>query len=158
MYGDITTHEIELLNAFSVLISSGQRDLEEYLRYLLCKQYRREVMAKIFHNQLMHSLLHSLIHLVEREDFEIFQVQKRMKQVYELYFGLFEQVHSKYCELVPDLDSNEIVKEFGKNGFENIERACTSENRSIIRLEIIDFYESFNRFAEKKDCRKIAAV
>ena len=158
MFWEITAREIELLNALSVLNSSAQREMEDYLRYLLCKQYKREVMASVFHNQLMHSLLHSLLHLVEREDYAIEQVEKRMRQINELYFGLFEQVHNKYSELISDLDSNELVKELGHNSFENIKRACLMGNRNSIRLEIVEFYESYNRFAKKKDSRKIVAV
>jgi hypothetical protein len=158
VFGELTAHEIELLTAISMLGPSAQRDLEDYLKYQLCKQYKREVMVTIFHNQLLHSLLHSLLHLVEREDYEISQVEKRMKQINELYFGLFEQIHTKYSELIPDLDSNELVKEFGKNSFENISRACMGNDRNMVRIEIIDFFECFNRFTKKKDVRKIVAV
>ncbi len=155
---DVTAHELELLNAICVLNPAGQRDLEDYLHYLLTKQYKREVKNMIFHNQLIQSMLHSLLHLVEREEFEVSQVQNRIRQVNELYYSLFEQVHNKYCELITDLDSNELVKEFGTTYFGNIKRACDSGNRNIIRMEIIDFYESFNRFAKMKDSRKIVAV
>lgn len=158
MFGDFTTNEIELLNAYTILSSTGKRELKDYLRYLLCKQYKKELMTSVFHNQLIHNLLHSLLHLVEKDDFEIEQVEKRSKQVFELYFGIFEQIHNKYSELIDELDSNELVKEFGKNGLENIERAMHSENRVLIRLEIIEFYEGYNKLAKKKDARKFVAV
>lgn len=158
MFGDITANEIDLLNAYSLLGSAGQRELDDYIRYLLCKQYKKEIMVAVFHNQLLHSLLHSLLYLVERDEFDIKQVEKRVKQINELYFGIFEKVHIKYSEHVAELDSNEMVKEFGKNSFENIERACNSGNRIVIRLEIIEFYEGYNKLARKKDARKIVAV
>jgi hypothetical protein len=81
-----------------------------------------------------------------------------MKQVYELYFGIFEKIHNKYSQLVDGLDSNELVKDFGRNSFGNIERACNSDNRSLIRLEIVEFYEGYYKLAHKKDCRIIVAV
>lgn len=158
MLGEITANEIELLNTYALLGNSGQRELKDYLRYLLCKQYKKEIMVAVFHNQLLHSLLHSLLHLVERDDFDIAQVEKRMKQINELYFGIFEQVHNKYSEYIEELDSNEVVKEFAINGFGNIARACNSGNRTVIRLEIIEFYEGYNKLARKKDARKIVAV
>jgi len=158
MFGDITANEIDLLNAYALLGAAGQRELDDYIRYLLCKQYKKEIMVAVFHNQLLHSLLHSLLYLVERDEFDIQQVEKRIKQINELYFGIFEQVHNKYSEHVTELDSNEMVKEFGKNGFENITRACNSGNRIVIRLEIIEFYEGYNKLARKKDARKIVAV
>ncbi|MEA1962291.1 MAG: hypothetical protein U9N81_13670, partial [Bacillota bacterium] len=111
MLGDITSHEIELLIAINTLNQSMQKDLEDYLKYLLCKQYKREMMVTIFHNQLLQSLLQSLLHLIERDDYEFEQVEKRMKQINEIYFGLFEQVHQKYSEVVPDLDTYDLVKE-----------------------------------------------
>jgi len=158
MFGDITTNEIELLNAYYVLAPTGQKELKDYLRYQLCKQYKKEVMLAVFNNQLIHSLLHSLLHLVERDDFDIHQVQKRVQQIKELYFGIFEHVHSKYSEHVEELDSNETVKDFGRNGFDNITNACNTGNRISIRLEIVEFYEGYNKLARKKDARKIVAV
>jgi len=158
MIGDITTSDIELLNAFGSLASSAQRELKDYLRYQLCKQYKRELMASIFHNQLLGSLLQSLLYIVEREEFSIPQIEARMKQINELYFGIFEKVHCKYSELVDCLDSVELVKEFGHNAFQNIERACRIENRILIRMEIIEFYEGYYKLAQKKDARKIVAV
>lgn len=158
MFGDITANEIKLLNSYSLLGFAGQRELDDYMRYLLCKQYKKEVMMAVFHNQLLHSLLQSLLHLVERDEFDIKLVEKRVKQIKELYFGIFEKVHIKYSEHIEELDSNEMVKEFGKNSFQNIERACHSGNRIVIRLEIIEFYEGYNKLARKKDARKIVAV
>ena len=158
MYGDITTSEIELLNAFSNLTSSAQKDFKDYMRYLLCKQYKRELMSAIFHNQLLHNLLQSLLHIVERDEFQIVQIENRLKQINELYFGIFEKIHNKYSDLVDGLDSSELVKEFGRNSFENIDRACKTGNRILIRLEIVDFYEGYYKLARKKDARKIVAV
>lgn len=158
MFGEITTNEIELLNSYALLGAAGQRELNDYIRYLLCKQYKKEIMVAVFNNQLLHSLLHSLLHLVERDEFDINQVEKRVKQINELYFGIFEQVHNKYSEHIEELDSNELVKEFGKNSFENINRACNSGNRMVIRMEIVEFYEGYNKLARKKDARKIVAV
>lgn len=158
MFGDITVNEIALLNAYALLGPAGQRELSDYMRYLLCKQYKKEIMVAVFHNQLLHSLIHSLLHLVERDEFDIHQVVKRVKQINELYFGIFEQVHNKYSEHIDELDSNEMVKEFGKNSFENIGRACETGNRILIRLEIVEFYEGYNKLARKKDARKIVAV
>jgi len=158
VYGDITTSEIEILNGFSNLNSSAQKEFKDYMNYLLCKQYKRELMAGIFHNGLLHSLLQSLLHIVEREEFQINQIENRMKQIQELYFGIFEKIHTKYSVLVNGLDSHELVKDFGRTSFENITRACRSGNRIVIRLEILEFYEGYYKFAQKKDARKIVAV
>jgi len=158
MYGDITSADIELLNAVSNLNYSSQKELKDYLRYLLCKQYKKELMATIFHNQLLHSLLQGLLHIVERDEFQIQPIEKRISQIKELYFGIFEKIHIKYSELVDGLDSSELVKEFGMNSFENINRACKSGNNILIRLEIVEFYEGYCKLAQKKDARKIVAV
>lgn len=158
MFGDISSNEVELLNAYGILGHTAQRELKDYLRYLLCKQYKKEIMAAVFNNQLIHSILHNLLHIVERDEFDISQVEKRADQIREVYFGIFEQVHCKYAEQVEELDSNEMVKDFGRNSFENIKWACNSGNRIMIRLEIVDFCESFDKLARKKDARKIVAV
>ncbi|MDD3364180.1 MAG: hypothetical protein PHZ03_04310 [Syntrophomonas sp.] len=158
MFGDISTGDIELLNAFSNLTSSAQKDVKDYLRYLLCKQYKKELMTAIFHNQLLHSLMQSLLHIVERDEFQIQPIEKRLGQIKELYFGIFEKIHIKYSELVDGLDSSELVKEFGNNSFENINRACKTGNHILIRMEIVEFYEGYYKLARKKDARKIVAV
>lgn len=158
MFGDITANEIELLNAYFLLGPTAQKELKDYLRYQLSKQYKKEVMYAVFNNQLIHSLLHSLLHLVEREEFDINQVQKRVQQIKDLYFGIFEHVHNKYSEHIEELDSNEIVKDFGRISFENISNACSSGNRTTIRLEIVELYEGYNKLSRKKDARRIVAV
>ncbi|MDD2586678.1 MAG: hypothetical protein PHT79_06565 [Syntrophomonadaceae bacterium] len=158
MVGDITIDELELLNSYQILGPSGQRALKDYLRYLLCKQYRREVMVAVFHNKLIHNLFHSLLHIAEKDDLAIEQVAIRVEQIKELYYGIFEQIHHRYSEHIKDLDSNEIVREFGRNSFTNIERALESGDISLIRLEIIEFYQEYNKLSKKRDTMKIVAV
>lgn len=158
MYGDIDASDIELLNAVSNLNPNYRKEFKDYIQYLLSKQYKKELMIAIFHNQLMHSLLQSTMQLVERDEFLITQVEKRVKQMQELYFGIFEKIHIKYSELIIGLDSYEIVRDFGRNSFDNINRACRSGNRLIIRMEINEFYEGYFKYAQKKEARKIFAV
>ncbi len=100
----------------------------------------------------------SLLHISEREDFDKNQIEKRALQFKEIYFAIFEQIHSKYADLVDDLDSCEIVKDFGINSVDNILQACWANNRSAILFEVIELSESFNKFAKKKSARKIVAV
>lgn len=156
--GDISAKEIDLLNVYHVLGQAGQKDLKDYIRYLLCKQYKREVMASVFHNNLLHNLLLSLMHMIEREDIDVEQVKRRVMQIRELYYAIFEQVHSRYAELVEELDSNEVVKEFGRSSFGNLERALRTGSAVLIRAEILGFYQEFNNLGRKKDARKIVAV
>lgn len=156
--GDITAGEVELLNAYQNLAPAFKRDLKDYTRYLLCKQYKREVMVAVFHNKLLQNLFHSLIHLTEKEEINVDQVAKRIFQIKELYYAIFEQVHGKYCELVEDLDSNEVVMEFARNSFANLDQAVRSTNQDLIRYEIHNFYQEFNKLSKKKDARNIVAV
>ncbi len=158
MLGDITTGELEILNAYQVLIPTGRKELKDYIRYLLCKQYKREVKVAIFQNKLLHNLFHSLLHIVEKDEFNINQITKRIQGIKELYWGIFGQVHCKYSEHINELDSNEVVKEFGRTSFENIERALQGGDSSIIRWEIIDFYQQYNKLSQEKDTRRIIAV
>jgi hypothetical protein len=158
MFGELTANEIELLNAYQLLGITGQKELRDYMRYLLCKQYRREVMVAVFQNQLIHNLFHSIMHMIEKDDYDIGQLTRRLKQIKELYFGIYEQVHNKYDEQVEHLDSIEMVKEFGRNSFENINRALLTDDRVLIRIEVIDFYEGFKNLSTNKDARKIVAV
>lgn len=158
MVGDITLNEIELLNAYEMLSISGQRDLKDYLRYLLCKQYKRDVMVTVFHNKLLHNLFHGLLHLVEREELDREQAKKRIAQIKDLYYGLFEQVHCRYSQHVDELDSNDVVVGFARNGFANLERVLNGENTDMIRYEIVNFYQEYTKLSQRKDARSIVAV
>ncbi len=158
MLGEITADEVEILNSYQLLKPVGQREFKDYLRYLLCKQYKREVIAAVFHNNVLHNLFHSLLYIVEKDDFDIEQVKKRVQQIKELYYGIFEQVHCRYSEIIEDLDSNELVKEFARNSFCNLERTLQSQNRDMIRWEVVDFYQQYNKLSQKKDTKKIIAV
>lgn len=158
MLADMTAYEIDILNMLHILSPTAQRELNDYLRYLLTKQYRREVMVAVFQNKLLANLFHSLMFMVERDDFDVEQVHKRIRQIKELYYGIFDQVHNRYANVVEDLDSNEVVREFGRISFENLEQAFHQENLTLIRMETINFYQEFNRLAKKKDARQIIAV
>lgn len=158
MTGDITINEVELLNAYQILGPASQKGLKYYMRYLLYKQYKREALVAVFNNKLLHNLFHSLLHIVEKDEFDLQQVEKRIKQIKELYYGLFSQVHSRYAEVVDDLDSSEVVREFGRNGFQSIEQAIQSGNYTMIRFEIIDFFQGYNKLSQKKDVKNIVAV
>lgn len=158
MVGDITANEVELLNAYHLLSPVSRKDHHDYMRYLLCKQYKREVMVSVFNNKLLHNLFNSLLHIVEKDSIELEQVTKRVFQVKELYYAIFEQVHYKYSAHVEDLDSNELVKEFGRNSFNNLDRAIRSKNQDLIRYEIINCYQEFNKLSKRKDARNIIAV
>ncbi len=158
MFADIGLKDIELLTNYQKLTPASQRELQEYLRYLLCKQYKRDVMAAVFHNKLLINLLHSLLHLIELEELDLQQITRRVMQIKELYYALFEKVHNKYAELIEDLDSNETVKEFGRNGFANLEQALRSQSSSRIKMEIIEFYQGFDTLSRHRGMCKIVAV
>lgn len=158
MFAEMTAAEIELLNMLELLNPSGKREVREYTRYVLTKQYRREVMAAVFQNKLLVNLFHSLIYLVERDEFDIAQVQKRVRQIKELYYAIFDQVHNRYLQVIDDLDSNEVVREFGRISFENLDQAFKQGNLAVIRMEVVNFHQEYNKLGKKKDARQIVAV
>ena len=155
---ELTSNEVELLNAYQCLTSQGQKEYKEYLRYLLCKQYRREVMAAIFNNKMMDNLLRGLVHIIEGREIDIYLVARRVKQIKEIYYSTFQKVHLKYCEIVDNLDSNETVRETGRHAFENIEPALQIGNEDLIRMEVLEFYQDYKLLSRNNDARKIIAV
>ncbi len=158
MNGDVSDRELELLNGYSLLRSSAQGDFLDYMRYLLSKQYRREVMAAIFNNRLLNNLIDDLVTMVDLEEVKVEHITKRVMQIRELYFGVFEQVHGRYCEVVDNLDSNEVVKEFGRISFDNLLRALKTQDMKIIKIEIGDFYQQYYNLSRKKDARRLVAI
>ncbi|NLF45101.1 MAG: hypothetical protein GX581_03400 [Syntrophomonadaceae bacterium] len=155
---ELTSNEVELLNAYQCLTTQGQKEIKEYLRYQLCKQYRREVMGSIFNNKLMDNLLRGLVRIIEGRELDVELVTRRIKQIKELYYSTFQKVHFKYSEVVDNLDSNEIVRETGRHAFENIEQALQSGNEDLIRLEVREFYQDYIVLSRNNDARKIIAV
>jgi hypothetical protein len=158
VFEGLTANDIELLNCYQLLAVHGKKELHDYVRYLLCKQYRRELMAAIFQNQLIHNLCHSVLHIIDKDEFDFNHLSRRIRQIKELYYGIYEQVYSKYSEHIENLDPIEIVREFGKNSFDNIERALQTKEHVLIRGEIIEFYEEFKTLGKQKEARKIVAV
>ncbi len=158
MKGELSLRELELLNGYSLLRSSAQGDFLDYMRYLLSKQYRKEVMAAIFNNRLLNNLIDDLVSTADIEEIEIEQIRRRVMQIRELYFGVFEQIHGRYCEVVENLDSNEVVKDFGRISFDNLLRALNTEDRKVISAEVLDFYEQYSRLSRKKDARRLVAI
>ncbi|MGI6435787.1 MAG: hypothetical protein ACOX0F_10595 [Syntrophomonadaceae bacterium] len=158
MLTDLGLDDAELLNNFHKLGPAAQRELKEYMSYLLCKQYKREVIITVFHNKLLNNLLHGLLHLIESEELDMNQIGRRVMQIKELYYALFEKVHSAYAELVEDLDGCEVVKEFGRSGFANLLQALASNKPNRVRMEVIDFYQGFDSLSRHRMARKIVAV
>lgn len=158
MFEGFTRSEIELLSAYDILNNSAKRDMRDYVKYLLCKQYKKESTIQVFNNQVIHNLFHHILHLMEKEKFDPQHLEKRIKQIKEIYFYTFEQVHLKYSKVIIDLDSNELVLDFGRNSFENIERAFIIGNTKTIKMEILEFYEQYLNISKKKDSQKVIAV
>jgi hypothetical protein len=154
----VSEKELRLLNAFSLLKASAQGDLTDYINYLLAKQYRKEVMAAVFNNRLLRNLIDNLLFVVEADEVETETIKRRILQIKELYFGIFESVHRRYCEVVDNLDGNEVVKDFGRSSFENLLMALNKGNIEIIRAEVNDFYQQYNNMSKKKDARIMVAI
>jgi hypothetical protein len=157
---DFSREEIQLLEANSLLTSPARKKLSEYLHFLLYKQYKAEVLSAVVGNQFVVQMLNRLRQMAERNDLDMPAVSRKLHQLRELYFSIFSSIHVKYSELVPDLDSCEIVREFGVAGFDNIERACMMENKLLLRLEIEDFYRGFETLAQKSinNTRQLVAI
>ncbi len=158
MKGDWSARDLELLNGYSLLRPSAQGDFLDYMHYLLSKQYRTEVMAAIFNNRILNKLIDDLVSMVDIEGMEIELIKRRVLQIREIYFGVFEQVHARYCEVVVNLDSNEVVKDFGRISFENLLRALKTEDWKVIKSEVLDFYEQYDSLSRKKDARRLIAI
>lgn len=158
MHKDFRMDDTELCNSYHRLGPQAQRELKDYVDYLLTRQYKREVIITVFHNKLLKNRLCGLLHIVESEEPDINLVKRRVIQVKELYFGLFEKVHSDYAQLVEDLDACEVVKEFGRTSFTNLMRAIDSNRPSRVRTEVIDFFQGFDSLSRHSRARKIIAV
>lgn len=158
MKGEVSDRELDMLKGYSLLRSSAQNDFLDYMRYLLSKQYRKEVMAAIFNNRMLNNLVDDLVAMVDLEGVEVEQITKRVIHIRELYFGVFEQVHARYCEVVENLDSNEVVKDFGRISFDNLLRALKTQDRGVIKAEVFDFYEQYYKLSRNKDARRLVAI
>jgi hypothetical protein len=153
--------ELDLLEAYTVLGSTERAGLVEYLSFLLGRQYRRDALAAITGNQMLIQLLLNIRQFVERDEFDLAAAGQRINRLRTLYFELFASVHLKYSAVIPELDSYEIVRDFGLTGFDYMEQACRLGNKPVLRAEIEDFYRGFQALAQKNNkykVRQLAAI
>lgn len=154
---EFAAEDVQVLKIYQALKYSYREEVQAYLNFTLMRQYRQEVVRKVFGDALLHKQIAELTLAAEREEFEVRRVEQQARQVLERYFSLFAEVYCRYQELAPDIDCYEQVKALGGAGREQIGRACRSGDRRLIRAEIADFVESYYQFAKKRDdCRSIA--
>lgn len=158
MLPDLTRQEIQLLNRFSMLTPEGRRELNNYMRFILLKQYRSDLFSQVLGNPLLFNGLQQAIRLCEREDVEVEEVVQKIRQLKFLYYQLLEKSYCKYSEILGEMLLEDSLKDWGKVCFENILDAAHTGRRELMRQELEEMVQSYNRLARREDRKKIVAV
>lgn len=155
---DIFEGDIALLNQFHLLQPEGRQDVQEYLRYTLFKQYRRELYTTILGYQPLYNGLLQIAHMCEREDTGTEEIFHRAKQVKFLFYQRYEKVRAKYASVLIDLHIEDSLRDFARMEFESIFEAIHTNRKDLIKREIEEFLEIFTKLSFRQARRRIVAV
>lgn len=158
MFPDLSDQEIHLLNNFNLLTQDNQKEYNDYLRYILLKQYRAEMHSQVLANPLLCNGLKQALRLCEREETGIEEIMQKVRQTKYIYHQLVEKVYCKYAEALDDFPLNDLVLDWGRMGFENVAEAASNDQKDLIRRELEEMIHGYNKMAKKQDRRRIVAV
>jgi len=159
MYPDVTVQEVELLNRFNLLSAEGKKELNDYLRYLLLKQYRAELYSQVLGNPLLHNGLMQAVRMCESENVELEEIVHKIRQVKQIYYQLLEKVFLKYAEAVDELYLYDSLRDWGRIGFEQVADAANKDCKEDILRELEEMLHNYRKLAVNRgDRRRIVAV
>jgi len=158
VFWEHNVEEITLLNQFNLLLPEGRREVLDYLRYTLFKQYQRELHAAVFSSQPLYNALVYIAKMCEREEASVEDILAKVRQVKFIFYQQYEKVHLKYASILSELHIEDTLRDVGRLGFENIFQAAHSNRPNLIKKEVEELLEMFRKLANRKDRRRIMAV
>ena len=122
----LTAQEITVVNHFNLLQPQAREEVLDYLHYTLFKQYQQELYSAVLGNPLIYNGLLQLLHMCEREETSIEEINRKCKILKFMFFDNYERVHScrflwRYMKVLFDL---------GRLGFEHLHIAISSNRKT----------------------------
>ena len=154
----LTAQEITVVNHFNLPQPQAREEVLDYLHYTLFKQYQQELYSAVLGNPLIYNGLLQLLHMCEREETSIEEINRKCKILKFMFFDNYERVHLKYVDLLSEIHAESTLFDLGRLGFEHLHRAILSNRKDLIEFEIREFLQFFKKFANQKDRGRILAV
>lgn len=148
---EMNTNEMQLLNRFNMLNRENQREMEDYLRYLLFKQYKAELNQQVFGNPILLSLLTQAERMCERDETVLEEVQAKVEQAQYVFCQILERVSAKYEEIINEPGSDQYVRDWGRLGFQGVAEALEMGCRDRLKNQIEEMLHGYHRLAKKED-------
>ncbi|MGE5371277.1 MAG: hypothetical protein ACM3QZ_04735 [Solirubrobacterales bacterium] len=155
---DFGEDDLNLLQRYHLLNQDGKKEVVEYLRYLLSKQWRSEMHAQVFGNPLIFNLLSQARRMCERDDCSLADIDAKVGQAKYLYYQAVERVNTKFELLLQDAGAEFYVQDWGVGGFSEIADAGSTGSRERVSEQIEEMLHGYRRLAKKGDRRIIVAV
>lgn len=158
MLPDLTSQDILLLKGFQLLRPEGKRDLLDYLRFTAQKQYRAELSTQVLNNPLLYSGLLQAARMCEREEIRVEDVLQKISQLKYMYYHLLEKTNLKYDEILEGFNTGDIIRDWGRIGFENLAEAAKNGEKDLILQELDEMIQGLEGLAKKGDKKRFVAV
>ena len=155
---DLNSQDICLLKGFQLLRPEGKRDLLDYLRFLAQKQYRAELSFQVLNNPILYNGLLQASRMCEREETRVEDILQKISQLKYMYYQLLEKTNVKYDEVLDDINLEDIIRDWGRIGFENVAEAVKTGRKELILRELDEMIEGLEGLAKKGDKKRIIAV
>ncbi len=158
MLPDLTSQDIVLLRCFQLLRPEGKQDLLDYLRFIAEKQYRAELCIQVLKNPLLYNGLLQAARMCERDEILVEDVLQKISQAKYLYYHLLEKTNLKYDEILEDCNRANIVRDWGRIGFENLAEAAKNGRKELILRELREMIAGLEGLAKTSDKKRFIAV
>ncbi|MGE5398532.1 MAG: hypothetical protein ACM3MK_13490 [Chitinophagales bacterium] len=158
MIPNMTSQEIQLISRFSQLTPEGKREIDDYLRFVLLKQYKKELCSQVLNNSLLHNGFLQAVWMCEREDTSIEDIVAKVRQLKFVFYQSLERTYCRYSEVLGELMVEDILRDWGSIGFDSVLEAANTGNKELMKQELENMLQDYGRLAKKEDKRKIVAV
>jgi len=158
MFLEISAQEITLLSKFNLLHPQAKQEIQEYVNYVLFRQYQRELYNAVLASAAINNGLNQIMRMCEREETDTEEILTKLKQVKFYFYQTYEGVKTKYEGVLAAIHAEDSLLDLGRLGFENILEAIYSNNKEQVRRETEEFLGMFRKLANPGDKRRIAAV
>jgi len=155
---DLTSQDIHLLKGFQLLRPDGKRDLLDYLRFIAQKQYHAELSSQVLNNPILYNGLLQAARMCEREETRVEDILQKVGQLKYMYYQLLEKISTKYNEVLDDINLEDIIRDWGRIGFENINEAAKTGQKDLMLRELDEMIEGLEGLAKKGGKKRIIAV
>lgn len=96
--------------------------------------------------------------MCEREEIRIDEILQKISQLKYMFYHLLEKTTIKYDEVLDDICLDDLVRDWGRIGFENVAEAVKNERKDLMLRELEEMIQGLEGLAKKDDKKRFIAV